>query len=308
MSTEISLNCLQYCLFRSQMLSSFFLDFWIEKGVFEGDVTTAKPSLINQERAIWHLFLYLLQWTPNVSEESWPVEMHIFSLSPHVSSRSFSAVASSTNSIKHHAGPQPVSQPVWMGSELWTVPNRRWLPSLQYTWAICSDHGNAKGPAQCWLRFAPSGLGGEHPVSSPQWCGSTFLSRRSWGWIDILVKYKHKTRARWLAGTACGEWRAAHLQGSAKSCQWIQTWHGGCTIMCFEGAGQSIPHQLPMAVSGQPSVPQQICSDPDDTSAQLCSFQTAYVACCENSAGCQLLKVRTGREGDPWQSLEQCYK
>lgn len=187
MSTEISPNCFQYCLFRSQMLSSFFLDFWIEKGVFEGDVTTAKPSLINQERAIWHLFLYLLQWTPNVSEESWPVEMHIFSLSPHVSSRSFSAVASSTNSIKHHAGPQPVSQLVRMGSELWTVPNRRWLPSLQYTWAICSDHGNAKGPAQCWLRFAPSGLGGEHPVSSPQWCGSTFLSRRSWGGLTTWL-------------------------------------------------------------------------------------------------------------------------
>lgn len=213
MSTEISLNCFQYCLFRTQMLSGFFLDFWIEKVVFEGDVTTAKPSLINQERAIWHLFLYLLQWTLNVSEESWPVEMHVLSLSPHVSSHSFSAVASSTNSIKHHAGPQPVFQLVWMGSELWTVPNRMWLPSLQYTWAICSDHGNAKGPAQRWLSFASSGLGGEHPVSSPQWYGSTFLSRRSWRWIDNLVKYRHKTRARQLTGTACGEWRAAHCKG-----------------------------------------------------------------------------------------------
>lgn len=125
MSTEISLNCFQYCLFRNQMLSGFFLDFRMEKVLFQGDITTAKPSLINQERAIWHLFLYLLQWTPSISEESWPMEMHVLSLSPHVSSLSLllhpAPISSSTVLY-----PNQVSQLVWMGSELCM-----WLPPLQ---------------------------------------------------------------------------------------------------------------------------------------------------------------------------------
>lgn len=52
MSTEIRLNRFQYRLFRNQILSGFFLSFRTEKVLFEGDVTTAKPSLINQERTI----------------------------------------------------------------------------------------------------------------------------------------------------------------------------------------------------------------------------------------------------------------
>ena len=52
MSTEIRLNCFQYGLFRSQILSGFFLGFRMEKVLFEGDVTAAKPSLINQEKVI----------------------------------------------------------------------------------------------------------------------------------------------------------------------------------------------------------------------------------------------------------------
>lgn len=51
MSTEISLNCFQYHLLRSQIFGGFFLGFRMKKVLFEGDVTAAKPSLINQERA-----------------------------------------------------------------------------------------------------------------------------------------------------------------------------------------------------------------------------------------------------------------
>lgn len=129
MSTEISLNCFQYCLFRSQMLSGFFLDFWMEKVLFEGDITTAKPSLINQERAIWHLFLYHLQWAPNVSEENWPMEMHVLSF-PSCLALSLllhpAPISSSTM-----LDPNQVIQLVWVGSELLIVPKRMWFPSLQ---------------------------------------------------------------------------------------------------------------------------------------------------------------------------------
>lgn len=128
--------------------------------------------------------------------------------------------------------PNQASQLVWVGPELWIVHSRTWCPGLQRLPEVsCSEHGNVQGPAQCWLGFASLALRGRHPMPPPQWSGRTLLSRRSWGWSDKLVKCSHKRRARLLAGTGCGECRAAHLLGSAfstraslfRACQYLRT-------------------------------------------------------------------------------------
>lgn len=57
------------------------------------------------------------------------MEMHVLSLSPHVSSHSFSAIASRSISSSTMVDPNQVSQLVWMGSELWIVPKQDVVPA-----------------------------------------------------------------------------------------------------------------------------------------------------------------------------------
>lgn len=102
--------------------------------------------------------------------------------------------------------PNQASQLLWVGPELWMGQRRTWSPGLQGLPEVsCSEHGNAQGPAQRCLGFASLALCEEHPVPPPQEGGRTLLNRRSWGWIDKLVKYSNKGRARLFSGTACGE-------------------------------------------------------------------------------------------------------
>lgn len=41
------------------------------------------------------------------------------------------------------------------------------VPALQGLTEVYSEHGNAQGPAQCWLGFASLALFGAQPIATP---------------------------------------------------------------------------------------------------------------------------------------------
>lgn len=137
---------------------------------------------------------------------------------------------------------------------------------------------------------------GHNPLLPPWWSGRTLLSRWSWESINKLVKYSHKRRARWLAGTACGEWRAAHLLGSAKYCQlyYPRTWPGGWIVVYYEDRAAHISStQLGLGSLQYRSRFVRACQ----------YLHTALqfpdcLACCQESKSCQLQRPEISSENE----------